>query len=481
MPRPHTVLLLSLAVAGCSLGGGSSKSGGPPADHAAAHSTITLRFSSADQSAVAPTFIAQLARVSGGRLRAVLVRYDDQAADVDQQIARDLAAGRIDVADVAARAWESLGATGMRAFQSPFLITSDALLDRTVADPGVATPLLRSLAPLGVTGLALTPRGVRYLFSRRALDRPEDFAGARVRINESATTAGIVTGLGARPVPGVDKVSTVLAQLRAGELDAVEANMKLGVANGYVRVAPHLSPPLFAKVTTLAVNSKRLAQLGPRAAGWIREAAALAAAAERARDDHAEWASACGAGVAPAATTPDQLDALDSKELNTNAELDFDPAAALAIDRIGLLATESPRADPWARCHGSVAASPTAAIDGTYEVTVTPADLDRAGTSPGNDGRYRFQIGNGRLALLHLTDTRDPEMPGWDFNRDPVLVSRLLVHGDRVHVRPTTSIGLDAVPLTLRYELFRDRLRWRLVDGPADAVEWLSHPWRRVR
>ena len=159
---------LAASLGGCSLGGGSSKSGGSPAAAASPAGTITLRFATAEPSAVGSTFVRELGLLSGGRLHVVAVRYDNLATDVDQKIARDVAAGRLDVADVAARAWESLGATGLRAFQSPFLITSDALLDRVVADPRIVDSLLRSLAPLRVTGLALTPRDVRYLFAKPA-------------------------------------------------------------------------------------------------------------------------------------------------------------------------------------------------------------------------------------------------------------------------------------------------------------------------
>src|SRR4051812_26033066 len=131
MPRPAGLGLLTVCLAGCSLGG--AKSGGPRARAQTAPRPVTLRVASAGDRAVTGTFIRELERVSGGRLRAVVVRYDDLAPDIDQRIARDVAAGKIDVADVAVRAWESLGVSGFRAFQSPGLIASDALLDRALS------------------------------------------------------------------------------------------------------------------------------------------------------------------------------------------------------------------------------------------------------------------------------------------------------------------------------------------------------------
>ncbi len=482
----QTVALASLAclaasVSGCSLGDGASKSGGP-SPSTDADRPITLRFASGDPSVTTMTFVRELARISGGRLRAVLERYDDDATDTDQQIARDLAAGRLDVADVAARAWESQRATAFRALQSPFLITSDELLDRVVSDRRISDPLLRSLQSLDVTGLALTPRGVRYLFAtERPLDRPNAFRGARIRVNQSPTTNDIVTALHARPDTAVRSGRDVVNALRTGRLDAVEADMRLAAFSGYARGAPHVAAALFPKVTALVANTNRLTQLGSQATDWIREAAQRAAEAERARDHRSAWSAACGGGLKPVNPSPAQLDALHAAQLDTYSQLDGDVHAAVVIDRIGLLATESARVDPWARCNNNAPIrSQTKVIDGTYEVTITQADLDRTGTEPGNDGDYRIHIGNGRYAILHMRDAVDPEWPGWDFKRDPVEVGSVLLKGDRALFRPETSIAVGGTPNTYRFELFRDRLRWRHVSGPDDFVLYTRHPWRKV-
>ena len=156
--------VLALALGGCSLGSGPSDDRRQAPPSTVPGRTVTVRFAG-DSSLLQTSFV--LERVSGGRLRAEPASYERGAADVDRLIVRDLARGRLDVASVSTRVWESLGVTGLRAFQSPFLLTSDALLDRATSDPRVTRPLLRSLAGLNVTGLAFAPAGVRYLFSAR--------------------------------------------------------------------------------------------------------------------------------------------------------------------------------------------------------------------------------------------------------------------------------------------------------------------------
>jgi hypothetical protein len=147
--RTAALVVLAVSLAGCSLGdGGSASKAGAPAAPSAAGGTRTVRYASGDPGAAQNTFFKELALASGGRLRAAPVKYDADATDIDQRIARDVAGGKLDIADVGARAWESVGVTGLRAFQSPFLLTSDALLDRALSDPRVTKPLLESLAPL---------------------------------------------------------------------------------------------------------------------------------------------------------------------------------------------------------------------------------------------------------------------------------------------------------------------------------------------
>ena len=403
-PRALLVLIgcLSVGLAGCSLGGGSSKAGGPAPTPSPPAARSPSSSPAARPAVGQAEFLKQLTRASGGRLRAEPVRYDTNAPDVDQVIVRDLVDGRIDVADVAARAWESVGVTGLRAFQSPFLLTSDALLDRATGDRRVTRPLLRSMESVKVTGLAVVPAGVRYVFATRpALATPQAFAGARIRVNASLTTEDLLRSLGARPTTAVRHGRDVVEALESGRLDAVEADIGTAGSNGYIAAAPYISSPIFAKVTTLVANSARLRALGPEAAGWIRQAAERTAAVQRAGDDSTSWAAACGAGLEHAPSTPAQLDALQRAALDVHAGLDGDNTAALAIDRMGLHAVRERAVDPWAQCgRRTPGPSPTKVLDGVYEHTVSKAAEARAGSAEGNAGPYRVEFGHGRYAVL---------------------------------------------------------------------------------
>jgi hypothetical protein len=212
----------------------------------------------------------------------------------------------------------------------------------------------------------------------------------------------VLSNLGATPVTGITTGPLADLALRDGTLTAIESSPVNAMENGYVLAAPYVvvNAPLFAKTTTFAVNSARLARLPDRDAGWLRQAAQQAATTEAtSAADRAMWGTLCGEGLKPLALTGQQLTALHNVEAPTYADLAGDAQTALAIDRIGGLATSEPRMDAWATCQGvGIAASPTRVLDGSYGVTMTQAEVKASGdcTDCGNVGTYRLVIHDGR-------------------------------------------------------------------------------------
>jgi TRAP-type C4-dicarboxylate transport system substrate-binding protein len=482
---PAVALIGALAAAGCSEHG-TSKSGGAP--ETAPNGTVTLTFASADPLPVDTTFATLVAKDSGGHLKLHTIYYNARSTSVDVTVAAALRAGKLDVGDVASRAWESFGVEAFRAYQVPFLVTSRGLLDRAVTGP-VAAGLLATLKPAKVTGLAIVPDSIRYLFSTRPLTAPAQFFGAKIRINDSATTSEVLSVLGATPVTNIASGSAAVQALSDGKLTAIEAD-PVNAMDGYVRVAPYVlvNAPLFAKTTTIVVSSAVLARVPAADAGWLREAAQQAAASQASStSDRVDWASMCGQGLKPVAVTQSQFNALHNAEASTYADLAGDPRTTLAIDRIGGLATSEPRMDTWATCHDvGVGASPTKVLDGTYALTLTQADVVAAAdcTDCGNAGTYRLAISDGRYALYHPVQLHaNPSEPSVAFNQawrpsDPVEVGTISVSGKRATLVPEVNQQNGSMTTSYTFELFRGLLTWHVVSG---VNAWdTTRPWRRL-
>jgi TRAP-type C4-dicarboxylate transport system substrate-binding protein len=482
---PALALIGVLAAAGCS-GRGAGKSGGAP--EAAPAGTITLTFASGEPRPVDRAFVTLVAKYSGGHLKLHTSYYNARSTSVDVRLAAALAAGKLDVGDVASRAWESQGVGAFRAFQVPFLVTSRALLDRAVTGPAAAG-MLAALKPAKVTGLAIVPTGIRYLLSTRPMTGPAQFYGAKIRVNESTTSSEVIQALGAKPVTTIASGPAAVQALRDGRLTAIEADPNSAMMNGYLQVAPYVlvNAPLYAKTTTLAVSSAALARLPAAAAGWLREAAVQAAASQAAStSDRVHWASMCGQGAKPLAATPSHFRALQAAEASTYADVAGDPTTTLATDRIGGLATTEPRMDPWATCHGvGAAGSPTKALDGRYGTTFTQAEVVASGDCAdcGNAGTFTLTIQDGRYALFHPVQLHNnPSESAVGFFRDwrpsdPVEVGSVFINGNRATLVPEVNQQNGSAPATYTFELFRGLLTWHVVSGQGwDSVR----PWKRL-
>jgi TRAP-type C4-dicarboxylate transport system substrate-binding protein len=487
-PWAALALITALMVAGCSSPGTGKAGGAPP--EASPNGTITLTFASANLQPADTTFAALVSQDSGGHLRLRTVNsYDDRSTSVDQVIAADLQKGKLDVGDVGSRAWESLGVQAFRAYQDPFLVTSRELLDAAVTGR-VAAGLLAALKPAGLTGLAIVPDSIRYLYSTRPLTTAAQFSGAKIRINVSDTTGEVLRSLGAIPVTDIQTGPPAVQALRDGALTAVESNPYSAVENGYVQVAPYVvvNVPLFAKTTTFAVNSATLASLPARDVGWLRQAAQQAAATEAtSTTDRTSWGSQCGQGLKPLALTGQQLTALQNAEAPTYADLATDASTALAVDRIGRLATSEPRMDAWATCNGvGVAASPTKVLDGSYEVTITQAEVVASGdcTDCGNAGTSVVVIHDGRYygAGVGAPIDANPNEPIVAFQKawqpgDPSEVGTVSITGNQVTFVPETNQQWGSAPTTATFELFHGLLTFHLLSGPGNDG---TRPWRKL-
>lgn len=327
--------------------------GGSPATPVAAQpDPVRLSFASADFTGSDSVFMRELVRLSGGRVQVTLEQYDDNQPEVDVQIARDLLDGRLDLADVGARAWESVGEPSLRAYQYPFLITTrEQLVEAT--GPEVSGPLLSTLAPGGVHGLAALPIGLRYLFSTRVQSGEQPFVGSAVRVNTSPTTAALLRQLGATVAEQPSSGAPVIAALADGTLTAVEADIRIALGNGYVAAAPHVlvDVPVFGKVTTLVGSSRRLDDLDAEALEWVKQSAL--AAAENARDASGEssaWLASCAVGLQASTVGPVVRAALIARAEPVRRSIEQDPAAAAAVAAIRRLGDGSP--DPSVGCRG---------------------------------------------------------------------------------------------------------------------------------
>jgi TRAP-type C4-dicarboxylate transport system substrate-binding protein len=192
--------LIAVLPAGCALDSRADKAGGSRAPV-----VLRLAVASAADDTDAPSarfFASRVAELSGKSLRVQVVfnAAGSQVSDTEAQVARMVRDGRFDLGWIGSRAWDGLGLTSFQALQAPFLVTSQALLNRIATGP-LAPRMLAGLKRHRLVGLALVPGGLRHPIGvQHPLASLADFAGARVRVIPSRATDALIRALGATPV-----------------------------------------------------------------------------------------------------------------------------------------------------------------------------------------------------------------------------------------------------------------------------------------
>src|SRR4051794_2165214 len=246
-PRHRLLALAAICLAGCG-GGQADKAGGTAAP-------VTLRLGSPDEperpgSDDVERFAARVKQLSDGRMR-VKIAWEAGGRNLPRRepnVAELVRGGTLDAAMVPARAWDLEGVRSLQALQAPFLITSEALVERVLTS-ALAGEMLAGLQRLGVTGLVLLPESLRHPFGfGHALRSPADFAAATIQSPLSDASHIALRALGARPMYLAP--ASLIRRARAGTLAGVESSYQQAGSLPVASIATG-NATLFPKLNTL--------------------------------------------------------------------------------------------------------------------------------------------------------------------------------------------------------------------------------------
>jgi TRAP-type C4-dicarboxylate transport system substrate-binding protein len=431
-------------------------------------------------------FAQEVADRSGGRI-VVEPRYEvggEDATGWDQEVARHVMDGRLDLAVVPARAWDLLEVDTLRPLSAPFVLTDDAVAE-VVADDDLAADLMSGLQDVGVTGLALLPEGMRHLF---LVDDQEatlgDLQGGAVRAPASATTWALLQELGLRPSdadPDDGFAAYETAFALAGTLPPASA-------------AVHLA--LYPKVNVVVAGTDRLAGLTDEQRQVLQDAALAVRDHSTAAvvPDTAQAAAYCEAGGVVLAPGPDDLAAAERAADAVLAELRADDATAELLERVTAVADQHAEpvvapcgqqpeagagAEPSAEPGAEPSAEPSAVTsaggdlpDGTYRVEFSDEYLASFGLGremvANNHGVWTITLAGGRWSVHQVA-------PGLEDRWDGVYE----VDGDRLSWVFYEGEEGGTAQLTWSVDEAGD-LRFEWLDGGDDARFHFALPWRRV-
>ena len=217
------IFAVVLATSGCS-GSGGDKAGGARVDRPTVLTLANHEGGSEDFQ----HWVEEVQRLSGGSLRIeVSPRWRDDATDYDKATIADVQTGKVQLAKVSARAYDTVGVDSFQALLAPFLVDNQTLEQR-VLESEIAGAMLAGVDRLGLVGLAVLPTGLRKpLGLRRPLVTVQDYRDARIAVTEGEVARATFVALGATPVryrsggslSGFDGAELGLNQISGNEYD----------------------------------------------------------------------------------------------------------------------------------------------------------------------------------------------------------------------------------------------------------------------
>ncbi len=232
----------------------------------------------------AQKFADLVAQKSGGRMKVAL--YGNAVLGSDQQNLSAVRGGTLDFASMATGLLAGVDKQFM-VFDLPFLFTTPQEA-YAIADGPIGTRLQAGLAERGLIGLGIWDLGFRNMTnSRRAIQRPEDLQGLKMRAIASPVYLEMFTALGANPVPMT--FGEVYGALESRAIDGqdnpvgVIESAKFAEVQKYLSLTRHVytgMPVLMSKKTWDTLNETERKLIADAAAEAKQEQRKVAQATE---------------------------------------------------------------------------------------------------------------------------------------------------------------------------------------------------------
>jgi TRAP-type C4-dicarboxylate transport system substrate-binding protein len=222
--------LLAVVVSGC-FGGSHDRAGG-----VVGPKTAVLTLASHDTGTDVREWADAVQRLSHGSLRIVIKNdWRRNEADPENDTIADIRTGKVSLASIPVRAYDTIGVNSFQGLLAPFLIDSYALEEKVLASH-LPAQALSGIKPLGVRGIALLPGPLQHILSVGTPTlAPPDYRSQAIGIHRSELAASTFRALGTTSVdltPDADLlrlggIEGDLVTLVAGRLNTITADETL--------------------------------------------------------------------------------------------------------------------------------------------------------------------------------------------------------------------------------------------------------------
>jgi TRAP-type transport system periplasmic protein len=465
--RAALAVAATLAVAAAACGGsGGDKAGG---EATRGGKTVVLTLAEHDSDWGSADFAEAVAERSGGSIRIeIKTRWRASELDSERLTVEDVRDGKVQMAIVGARVWDTLGVKSFRGLLAPFLVDS-LELERRVLESPLSPRMLAGVERAGVVGIALLPGPLRRPWGKsRALLGPGQYVGATMGAFPGLVEEATFRSLGARTRAylGLHTCCWAGAALHPWAI----------ADNGYIGKTLAANVVVWPRAETIVMNRRAFEQLTPTQREVLADAgrAALRPRLERIERVEEEAVTAiCARDLASLVTvSPGHIASLNDAVRPVYAELERNAATRSLIAAIRKLDDGAQR-EPL-RCP-EAGASVAPELEGRWETTVGRDDLRVAGAAPkevrGAQGSLTLELDDERW-VARAPETRR------------VWTGAYSVRGDLIRVRLETCSHNPCTPgasADHAWSVYRDTLSITRLPGRRHWWLLTATSWKRAR
>ena len=424
-------------------------------------------------------WIEEVERRSGGSLRIqVTNRWRDRELAYDKATIGDVQAGRVQLAKVAARAYDSVGIQSFQSLVAPFLI-DNRTLEQRVLESDLTGEMLAGTGKLGLVGLAILPTELRKpLGISRPLVSVEDYQGARIGVREGEVAKATFAALGATPVetvPGGPLGGLDGAELGFGTIKGEEQQAKAVTSN----------VTFWPRPVTLVINRKAFESLTPSQQDVLRQAGSAVLSrqldfTQGLRDEDASII--CRRGLRFLRASDQDLAGLrravqpvyDRVESNAETRSFLQRIVAMKQETRAASTPDSPTCSPPGPT-AAAASQQAAALEGVYrtsfskeELAESPLLYDAGEINDSNWGDLTLTFDRGRVTFTQRNDLENDTTSG-----------TYTLNGTAISLRFTEG-GNAGETFAARWSLYRDVLTFDRDESGTIPTPYILKPWRRA-
>ena len=219
---------------------------------------------------VTQKFVDKVAELSGGEL--TIKAFMGSKLGGEQDVAKQIARGRIDMGVMSGTA-VSLLVPEFGLLASPYAFNSAEQFD-CVADNHLLNTFGAEFEAAGITTISWMEVGYQVIFAKDAIRTPADLAGVKIRTAPAATDTLYIQTAGGTAVPLAPK--DAVPSMKTGQVTAATQLSVFGIATGYDKVGPNITPTRHQhQVGGIIVSNRTWKKLSDQEKAWINEAAPI--------------------------------------------------------------------------------------------------------------------------------------------------------------------------------------------------------------